>query len=694
MNKNKGFSLVELIVAIAIFAIAGVAVFGFTVYSSNNYSRTNTEVKLQYEQQLVVNQIRDAILEASKGIYYDEAAKSLFIYSEKTDAGGVVTYPVTKISFRASDMKMFVAKGEFANVADINLASLTDDKLLAESVKDFSVDLSKVKKDKVTFSITFSIKDKDVSVSPVIALRNHLQVTQETDTIYSGTKTEVLSFIKSIQIVRGSQVFTQGAVDTIGKTDAAQVVTKYSAIVTTTQDSTKTYKVEWSLSPEITGVTIGKDTGIVTVAHSVPENKTFTLTATSVDDPTKYASITVKITGGGVYPKKVVLTDPPVYDKTGNGFWRLEIAPTITYTDNSTSTDVNKLDWEGVGSLPDGCRYWLDEDKNVLVLSLTDKANGKTFTVYAKTKDSGADGNPVKSNEVKIVIGPNDIKPYVSGPILNVAAPSNFERGGFISPGVSWQNATSSNYTYYWTIEPYQDDSSAVWNNADNTKTSFNNIYVLNSNCSDIVATSSKITCKTEAKYRNITLKCSPKLDWSKVFKYKISVRAVNNKDNTEVFSKEEIGSIQKVTLKLTPINKVKNENNIYPISNTIQFQDSNSFGWTYNTRWFITDYDGLFINGGNTIYNLGGSTSTANVARYYGGDNKQIFPWNSNDLISGNSYTDRQSISFTLKLSNLEYQNPRPEKMTYFYKVWNWTDGIYNEVYSEPLDYYLNYNH
>ena len=58
-RNNKGFSLVELIVALAIFAIAGVAVFGFMVNSSRLYQRTNVEVKLQYEQQLAVNQIRD-----------------------------------------------------------------------------------------------------------------------------------------------------------------------------------------------------------------------------------------------------------------------------------------------------------------------------------------------------------------------------------------------------------------------------------------------------------------------------------------------------------------------------------------------------------------------------------------------------------------------------------------------------------
>lgn len=689
MNKNKGFSLVELIVALAIFAIAGAAIFGFTVYSSNNYSRTNADVKLQYEQQLAVNQIRDAILEASNGIYYDSTSNSLFIYSESTNSTGAVVYPVTKISFNSTEMNMYMATKSFASIDDINLTTITEDKLLAEDVKEFSVDLSKVKKDKVSFSITFSINDKDVTVSPIIALRNHLQVSEDLDSIYSGSKTEVLSFIKSIQISRGSTIFTQGATDTVGKTDANQVVVKYSAIVTATQDSIREYTVEWSISPEISGVSVDKTTGVLTIAKTVADNTTFTLTATSVDEPAKYASIIVRVIGDGVYPKKVVLTDPPEYDKTGNGFWLIEIAPTITYTNNTTSNKVSLLDWEGIKSLPEGCRYWLDEDKNVLKLSLTEKANGKTFTIYAKTKDLGADGESVKSNEVVIAIGPNDIPPYVSGPILNVAAPNNFERGGVVNPGVNWQNATSSNYTYHWTIEPYQDDSSAQWNTADNTKTSFNKITVKNTNCSNIVATRNKITCTTSSSYRNITLKCDSNLDWSKTFKYKVNVTAVNNKDGSEVVAKEQIGTIPPVSITLTPIERISGEDTEYLTSNVIKY---NRFNRNYGQRLFFVDYTGLFVNGNNTISNY--QAKEENVFCFYGMNDN----FGTTKIKEGPTcYPTRQAVQFDINLNDYRYDTPMPVRFTYCYRVsvYQWVNGkkiTVNRAISEPLEYTMIY--
>ena len=169
-QNNKGFSLVELIVALAIFAIAGVAVFGFMVNSSRLYQRTNVEVKLQYEQQLAVNQIRDMVVESDRGIYFDEASKTLALYGAAKQEGAATVYPVTVVRYVESEQKMYYGIKNFAALADVSFAAVDTTKLLAENVKAFKVDLTKVKNDKVLFEVTFIVGDKEQTAKETVAL--------------------------------------------------------------------------------------------------------------------------------------------------------------------------------------------------------------------------------------------------------------------------------------------------------------------------------------------------------------------------------------------------------------------------------------------------------------------------------------------------------------------------------------------
>ena len=107
MRNNKGLSLIELIVAIAILAVAGVAILGFVMNTSSSYAKTNKEVKLQYEQQLAVNQVRDMIVESDKGIYFDSASKTLAFYGATKKVSGTTVYPVSVISFKDAEKKMY-----------------------------------------------------------------------------------------------------------------------------------------------------------------------------------------------------------------------------------------------------------------------------------------------------------------------------------------------------------------------------------------------------------------------------------------------------------------------------------------------------------------------------------------------------------------------------------------------------------
>lgn len=82
-RKNKGFTLVELLVSISILAVVGLAIGGFLVVSANQYRAAGAEVKVQTEAGLVENQLKNLILAASIGIDTTEDALELYSYDEE-----------------------------------------------------------------------------------------------------------------------------------------------------------------------------------------------------------------------------------------------------------------------------------------------------------------------------------------------------------------------------------------------------------------------------------------------------------------------------------------------------------------------------------------------------------------------------------------------------------------------------------
>lgn len=81
-NRNSGFTIVELLVAMSISLIIITGVGQFMVTSSNHYEAVDNQVKLQMEAQSVINCITDMILEANNVAYQsDDQGAYCFIYA-------------------------------------------------------------------------------------------------------------------------------------------------------------------------------------------------------------------------------------------------------------------------------------------------------------------------------------------------------------------------------------------------------------------------------------------------------------------------------------------------------------------------------------------------------------------------------------------------------------------------------------
>lgn len=71
MRKNqKGFTIVELLIAIAILSIVVAAVCGFILVGSRSYAAGNSDISVQQEAQLALNQMSDVLIDTTRSVTY------------------------------------------------------------------------------------------------------------------------------------------------------------------------------------------------------------------------------------------------------------------------------------------------------------------------------------------------------------------------------------------------------------------------------------------------------------------------------------------------------------------------------------------------------------------------------------------------------------------------------------------------
>ena len=91
--NNKGLSMVELLLSIMILMIVSTSLFSFMIISGRMFNRSNEEVDMQSEAQIMKNYMNDLITDAAKGLEYvkkEDAQKEnygsdrcLIIYGDK-----------------------------------------------------------------------------------------------------------------------------------------------------------------------------------------------------------------------------------------------------------------------------------------------------------------------------------------------------------------------------------------------------------------------------------------------------------------------------------------------------------------------------------------------------------------------------------------------------------------------------------
>lgn len=183
-KKNSGYTLVELIVSIAILAIVGIGVGTVIGQSMRQYRISNTEANLQQEAQLVGNQLTNLVIDANDGVSTGAGQLNIYDYDSATKMRSKAVIAFDQMKGRLTYSYYEMADGDIAWTA----VDGEMEECLAEYVKSFSVklldadgavittttDAGHANIEQVCITILYEIGDRSFDYEQTITMRNQI----------------------------------------------------------------------------------------------------------------------------------------------------------------------------------------------------------------------------------------------------------------------------------------------------------------------------------------------------------------------------------------------------------------------------------------------------------------------------------------------------------------------------------------
>ena len=181
-TDNRGLTLVELLVSIAIASIVSIAIFSFMIVGARSFQKTSADVNVQHESQLVLNQLQDLLVDTNVGVEYnkDESTSdaTLTLYNFDSEDPDKHVYEVV---YNAGEKKLYyneytpLASGEGASRIVSKGSPLYQQQLLGENIASFTVDLSALEKKRVVrVDLEVERTQSKYKTSSNITLRNRI----------------------------------------------------------------------------------------------------------------------------------------------------------------------------------------------------------------------------------------------------------------------------------------------------------------------------------------------------------------------------------------------------------------------------------------------------------------------------------------------------------------------------------------
>lgn len=311
---NRGLSLVELIVAVAISAIAIGAIWQFILISTRSYESSKAEAELQQEVQQTMNQVQNLLIDTNKAVayYYEEADSSYkqisSDYTSPKDASKrLEMYNDNKIAHLTWDKtkKEIVYKEAKKEGNNLPAAADWEEAILAKGVESLAIDVSQVEKKQVLkVKMSFERNNKTYTATRNVALRNSIINTGNADDIYekpAGNNKPIIT----ISGVTGNRIYQRDS-------------HTFMATITNSTDTTLLWTIQGQESDD---TYMNIETGEIVIGATEPKDNVITVIATLESD------------------------------RTVNGIYQFSVAdagaPIVTIVDERVIKDGNPAIWGG-----------------------------------------------------------------------------------------------------------------------------------------------------------------------------------------------------------------------------------------------------------------------------------------------------------------------------------------------------------
>ena len=192
-QKNGGFTLVEMIVAVAITAVFSAVVLTAVAAGSRLYRSISGSTRVQMDTQELTDSVEKLIVNAGESIYYaygsgkspgapisddidgsTDGDRTLLLCSIQKNKGGAGIRVVDVLDWRESEQKLYYSRQE---ITAAGTSMLTEPSVYGEGIREFHVDVSRADSDGIIrFQLITENLGKKLRTLHTVDLRNSVKI--------------------------------------------------------------------------------------------------------------------------------------------------------------------------------------------------------------------------------------------------------------------------------------------------------------------------------------------------------------------------------------------------------------------------------------------------------------------------------------------------------------------------------------